>query len=199
MGAAMMMSSRGRFSPITVGLGILSLTLGWQVGRGSPHAAMILLGLSISRGVMTFVPGAPEWWTTFPLLTLLELFVFAQAARGAIALAEPDRATAVSASPDGIWARRFFVDCVAVAIIAPLSYIAMNIRIPNGEGLHGVGELFIILVGIFHFIVAIVLLVSGMRARSGKQWAKRVRAVIYWMFLGEVLFFLKLVLTRPTG
>ena len=69
-------------------LGILSLTLGWQVGRGSAPAVMILLGLSISRGVMNFVPGAPEWWTTFPLLTLVELFVFTQGARGAIALAQ---------------------------------------------------------------------------------------------------------------
>lgn len=71
-----------------VALALLSLTLGWQVARGSPRAAVILLGLSVSRSLAALAPGAAEWWTSPLPLTLLELFVFAQGVRGAIALAQ---------------------------------------------------------------------------------------------------------------
>jgi len=79
-------------NPFSIGvaaLGFLSLTLAWYLGGGSPSAAVILLGLSISRAAMLLVPGAPDAWATAPILALLELFVFGQAARGAIALAKP--------------------------------------------------------------------------------------------------------------
>ena len=75
---------------VVAAMGVLSLTLGWYVGRGSAVAAVILLGLSISRAAMVLVPGAPDAWTTMPLFALVELFVFGQAARGAIALSNPD-------------------------------------------------------------------------------------------------------------
>lgn len=191
LGAAMMIS-RGGFSAPAVGLGILSLTLGWQVGRGSPHAAVILLGLSISRGVMTLVPGAPEWWTTFPLLTLLELFVFAQAARGSIALAEPS-------SQSRTLVRNFLADCLVVAIIGPLAFAAMTIHVAQGEGVKGMGEGLIVLIGVLHFLMTIALLVSGALARSGKQRAQRARAVIYVMFLGEAMLLLKAALAPSFG
>src|SRR5215208_132823 len=131
MGAWMMIYRSGvaHTSRLAVGallLSLMSLTLAWQVGRGSARAAMILLGLSVSRGVMTLAPGGPDWWTTFPPLTMLELFVFAQGARGAIALTQHHVATAVKApvvvntmgtkvygnhpAPRaGIWPRQFFV------------------------------------------------------------------------------------------
>jgi len=70
-----------------IALALLSLTLGWQVARGSAQAAVILLGLSASRSVVALVPGAPDWWTNPLPLALLELFVFGQGVRGAIALA----------------------------------------------------------------------------------------------------------------
>ena len=187
LGAAMMIS-RGQISQIkiTVGLAILSLTLGWQVGRGSAGAAMILLGLSISRGVMTFIPGAPEWWTTFPPLTLLELFVFGQGARAAIAHAQSEPGTQPT-----FWARSYFVDLVVAVILGALSFVAMNIHVPTGEGLMGVGKILIVLLGIFHFFVAVVLLVSGTKARSGARWGRRVRSIVYWLLLGEIVVVLR--------
>src|SRR6478672_2886919 len=64
LGSFIMIARGGVLHPSVVALGavalsIISLTLGWEVGRGSVLAAAILLGLSISRWVMTFIPGAP--------------------------------------------------------------------------------------------------------------------------------------------
>jgi hypothetical protein len=109
MGSLMILSRTGvaHMNQLAIGaaaLAILSLSLGLHVGRGSARAGVILLGLAISRGVMTFVPGAPDWWTTFPLLTVLELFVFAQAVRAAVALTR-DEDVIVTTAP--ITARAF--------------------------------------------------------------------------------------------
>ncbi|MFL5478561.1 MAG: hypothetical protein ACJ79X_06055 [Gemmatimonadaceae bacterium] len=90
-GACMMVSSGAashlpKVAAIAAALGIVSLALGWKVGGGSSRAAIILLVLSISRGVATALPGSPEWWTTLPQLTLLELIVFGLGVRAALAL-----------------------------------------------------------------------------------------------------------------
>jgi hypothetical protein len=85
-------AASGHINPFAIaaaGMAILWLILGHYVGRGSAHAAIILLGLSISRQAMAFMPGASEFWTALSPLILVDLFVFAQAARGAIALARP--------------------------------------------------------------------------------------------------------------
>ena len=91
-------ASTGHINPFAIvaaGMAILWLTLGHYVGRGSAHAAIILLGLSISRQVMAFMPGVPDFWTQLSPLILVDLFVFAQAARGAISLTRPVLASPV--------------------------------------------------------------------------------------------------------
>jgi hypothetical protein len=75
------------FAIVAFAMAILWLTLGYFVGRGSARAAVILLGLSIARQVAVFMPGAPELANVVAPLILLDLFLFTQAARGAVALA----------------------------------------------------------------------------------------------------------------
>src|SRR4051812_45972133 len=183
LGAVMMVGSgAAAHSPLVVPgtcvLAILSLTLGLKVGRGSAPAAMILLGLSISRGVATALPGAPEWWTTMPQLTLIELIVFGLATR-ATRVVESVGATGekISArrsfetSPqarEDVPARNFRRDVVIAGVLAVLSMMAMAVRVPtHNEGLQGLGEELIVILGALNFLLAIVLLVSGTAARKG--------------------------------
>jgi hypothetical protein len=72
-------------------LAVISIFLGWQTGKGSAVAVIVLLGHSASRGLTTYLGIAPEWWATWPGITLLELVVFGQGVRGAIALAQEER------------------------------------------------------------------------------------------------------------
>jgi hypothetical protein len=71
-------------------LAVISIFLGWQTGRGSTASVVVLLGLAASRGVTTYLGNAPEWWSTWPGITLLELWVFGQGVRGAIALGQEE-------------------------------------------------------------------------------------------------------------
>jgi hypothetical protein len=67
-------------------LAISLLTLGNFVGRGSVRAAVILLGLSISREMILFVPGMSHFLRGFAPLLLLDLILYTQAVRAAVAL-----------------------------------------------------------------------------------------------------------------
>jgi hypothetical protein len=84
------------FAVGAAGIAVLWLALGWYLGRGSLVAAIILFGLTISRLAMVFVPGVSEFITSLPWI-VLDLFVFTQATRGAIALTQPIIARPVAA------------------------------------------------------------------------------------------------------
>jgi hypothetical protein len=170
-------------------LAILSLTLGREVGRASLPAAIILLGLSISRGVATGLPGAPEWWKTFPLLTLLELIVFGMSVRAALAVERPGTAPIDEAT------RKFRMDVVVAGTLALLSMMAMAVDVPmHGEGLQGFGEGLIVGLGLVDFVLAIILVLSANAARKGGSWWKAIRGLAYFLIGAQALFALKLLL-----
>ena len=70
-------------------LAIVWLTLAHYVGRGSARAAVILLGLSIARQIVSFMPGAAALANVVAPLLLADLFLYIQAARAAVVLAQP--------------------------------------------------------------------------------------------------------------
>ena len=73
---------------VTLVIGLLYLTLGYYVGQGNPRAAVTLLGLSIVRAVMAFLPGQTNLGVLVAPLILADLFLFTQASRAAIGLAQ---------------------------------------------------------------------------------------------------------------
>src|SRR4051812_3461343 len=77
-------------------LGISLLTLGNFVGRGSARAAVILLGLSISRELILFLPGMSHFLRGFAPVLLLDLILYTQALRAAVALSVPATAGPVA-------------------------------------------------------------------------------------------------------
>jgi hypothetical protein len=178
-GACMMVSSgaAGHSPSVAAGaavLAILSLTLGWNVGRANLPAAVILLLLSISRGFVTGLPGSPEWWTSPPLLTMVELIVFGISVRAALSVER------LGSAPMDAATRNFRMDVVIAGTLAVLSMMAMAIHVPtHNEGLQGLGEELIVGLGFLNFVLAIILLVSGNVARKGSTWGKAIRWLAY--------------------
>jgi hypothetical protein len=79
-------------TPFAIGaaaMAILWLTLGHFVGRGSARAAVTLLALSIARQIVAFLPGAAALANVVAPLFLADLFLYIQAARAAVVLAQP--------------------------------------------------------------------------------------------------------------
>src|SRR3954471_2510627 len=77
-------------------LGISLLTLGNFVGRGSARAAVLLLGLSISRELILFLPGMSAFLRGFAPFLLLDLILYTQALRAAVALSQPETGSPVA-------------------------------------------------------------------------------------------------------
>src|SRR2546423_3981383 len=73
---------------VSMAMALLYLTLGYYVGQGNPRAAVTLLGLSIVRAVMAFLPGQTNLGMLVAPLLLADLFLFTQASRAAISLAQ---------------------------------------------------------------------------------------------------------------
>ena len=73
---------------VSLAVGFLYLTLGYYVGQGNPRAAVTLLGLSIARAAMAFLPGQTNLGELIAPLLLADLFLFTQASRAAISLAQ---------------------------------------------------------------------------------------------------------------
>ncbi|MFL5483801.1 MAG: hypothetical protein ACJ8AK_16600 [Gemmatimonadaceae bacterium] len=73
---------------VSLAMGFLYLALGYYVGQGNPRAAIALLGLSIVRAVMAFLPGQTNLGAVVAPLLLADLFLFTQASRAAISLAK---------------------------------------------------------------------------------------------------------------
>jgi hypothetical protein len=73
---------------VSMAMAFLYLTLGYYVGQGNPRAAVTLLGLSIVRAVMAFLPGQTNLGVLVAPLLLADLFLFTQASRAAISLAK---------------------------------------------------------------------------------------------------------------
>ena len=69
-------------------MALLYLTLAYYVGQGKPRAAITLLGLSIVRAVIAFIPGVTNLGVLVAPLILADLFLFTQASRAAISLAQ---------------------------------------------------------------------------------------------------------------
>ncbi len=72
-------------------IALVYLIVAYHVGQGNARAAVTLLGLSIVRSVVAYLPGAPVSGGPVAPLLILDLFVFTQATRAAIALARPDK------------------------------------------------------------------------------------------------------------
>jgi len=73
---------------VSLAMAFLYLALGYYVGQGSPRAAVTLLALSIVRAVMAFLPGQTDLGVLVAPLLLADLFLFTQASRAAISLAQ---------------------------------------------------------------------------------------------------------------
>src|SRR4051812_46265235 len=78
--------------PFAIGAALMAiayLMLGLFVGRGSRRAAVTLLGLSIARQIVSFMPGASALANVIAPLLLADIFLYVQAARAAAVLGEP--------------------------------------------------------------------------------------------------------------
>jgi hypothetical protein len=187
-GACMMVSSgvaghSSRGAAGTVVLAILSLTLGWEVGGANLPAAVILLALSISRGITPALPGAPDWWKTLPLITMVELIVFGMSVRAAL------RVERLGIAPIDAATRRFRMDVVVAGTFAVLSMMAMAVDVPrHNEGLQGVAEGLIVALGLLDFLLAIILFASANAARKGSSWGKAIRGLAYVLIWAQALF-----------
>lgn len=165
---------------------LVLLVLGPRVGRGDIRAAAVLLGLAFFKLLTAR--------SSFILLPIVEIWIFGQAFRGAVALS-PRTSSAADASPDvGEWsanARRSLNEAfdrapqgsvldflVGVLLLAAAyrSYRWME-DVPGGNLFgFGVVVLFFVFVAV---ILALLLLTASVGAVKGRRWVQRVRAFAY--------------------
>ena len=207
-------SAGGHVNPVAIALivtAFLYLPLAYYVGQGNVRAAVTLLGLSIARAVVAFLPSETNSGMLVAPLTLADLFLFTQAVRAAISLAQSRAVnplavaeTSDSPIPAGTfkWPRpwevetpieesvnpHFTLDFIVASVLLAISIGGLaDATLPRGGGADALGGILGLLIFVFHLPMAVVLFASAHDSETKKFWARTPRVSVYVILGLELL------------
>ena len=170
-----------------------------ELGRGQSEAAIGLFIFALTRvlvGQLGLIP--------VPMLfALVELVVFAQGARAAMALKREslqtpagDAIPSAAASPPPLppergWTKRVWFDLtvgVVLVVISVTTFILIFADLPS-DAWGGVGLLLIPILQLAVILVGFALIVAALGGTAGRLWVPKLRWITYLVLLGGLAMF----------
>ena len=188
---------------LAVGMAAILVFLARELDRGKSEAAVGLLVFALARllGGMLGLLVVPV------LFALVEVLVFAQGARAAVALkrgprlqAEPSASPAPAHRPAPLpekgWSRLACFDLTVGAVLIGLSILSFKWLFEGlpSDAWGGIGLLLIPIVQLAAVLLGAALLVAAWGGSQGRPWVPKLRWITYLVILGGMAAFGEIVL-----
>jgi hypothetical protein len=182
---------------LAVGMAAILVFLARELERGKSEAAVGLLVFALARllGGMLGLLVVPV------LFALVEVLVFAQGARAAMALkrgpsAAPTPTHRPARLPEKGWSRLAWFDLTVGAgliVLSILSFKWLFEGLPN-DAWGGIGLLLIPIIQLAAVLLGAALLVAAWGGSQGRSWVPKLRWITYLVILGGMAAFGEIVL-----